>query len=205
MRGVEESLLSRVKLAEDLNDDVALRCALGQLWECCASYSADRAKEVNATLSHLIELILPPVQKYMLLSAETSTGLYYNTEALELPAKDETRPLLCVTTDCGTKVVLKRQMNCEKPEQKERTMVELLQLAQHDVLRVRATQGEMRQIHGAIQSKLKNIIQAKAELAADVQAIDKLLFNQLYNRLTPKAAVTFVQWLEQVLISNIST
>ena len=203
LRGAEAPLLSRVKLAQDLNDDVALRCALSQLWEYCGGYSSERAKEVNATLSHLIDLILPPAQKYMLFAADSNSGLYHRSDLLDSsPSNGEGRAVMCVKSECGTKVILKMQDNkgCSDKEWEE--IKDILQLSKSDLVRVQSTQQEMKHFHCEIQSKLKILAQTKADLVADVHGIEKLLSEEFYSQLSPKAAIALVKWLEQVSVQS---
>jgi hypothetical protein len=198
---VGEQYTSRVKLACELNDRVALQTALKDMWAQYGGFSEDRASDVNSLLCQVADNLLPLAQKYILWAVNSNSSFFNPANEIKKP-----KLLFNIQQKDGTpaKPKLLSQINDMIIGDDLKNM---LKIPQEELMKIFYSGPQIKSISDRIKTDLRKLNDLKNDLTMQIQSLDIVVYNSIYSKLSPEKAIQFVHWIDSVnliLISNFS-
>ncbi|MDR3736668.1 MAG: hypothetical protein P4L10_14185 [Acidobacteriaceae bacterium] len=182
-------LADNVRLAQQLRDEGAVKSGVEQVWAQYASFSGEREKDIDSSLARMAEKLLPPAHQYFVHSAEKGQGLYAPPEPVGVNEEEK-------EMDDGG---FEGQFMKRDSDQGEVNMADRLKLRPEDMERIKGKRQEIAALASTIRTKAKKLTEDKEEVVKEVRELDKLIHDTFYSKLTPDAALEFVEWVDAVL------
>ncbi len=136
------------------------------------------------------------MHKYVLWCAETGTGFYQTRPSADKKNAEEQKSLFVGknVSNVADGLVLK----VIKPAELEPPLSDL-HLTAPTLDSLYETCSAVKAISRTLQSDVAKIFMHDSSIIKEVCALDKLLYEQLFSKLTPEATARFTKWVEKVL------
>ncbi len=154
---------------------------------------------VRAAIAQLVEGLVPETHKYVLWAAETGTGLYRKA-ADGREEGEEQKKFVIDNSGKTAKLVIKiKEEVGRKASADTESLITELQLSDEVLDELYQTRSAVRVLSQNIQANVSKLFEHSNSIIKEVCALDKLLGERVFGRMTPEAAAKFAKWVEKVL------
>jgi len=133
----------------------------------------EQIRGVKFSMEQFLDDITPSVYKYFLWCSQNSSGPYS-----QLQQNEESK------VDCATN--------------KMPTNLSLI-----DQQRMNSTKEKVHEISSNIQMHLKGLMDHKSGIIKEVCRLDRLMQQEVFQKMTPEALDSFIKWIDQVFFYNL--
>lgn len=168
------------------------------MWQKCGKITEEQIKYLDTIIGKYIEELIPVIHKYILWSAEHSTGFFDSGNI----SMDFSQDKMEFANDFYSSSVnhMKNIANEEAKGDEWSKIVKLINLPETGLLYLYQAQPQVKEISKNIKQQIKTILESKSLLSKNLKKLELIIEERLTTRLSANDAATFLIWAEEVII-----